>query len=1085
MTADVLSLTSPGAGTGAQTGPQQQRKLRVFISYSRADLAFADQLDAALDVCGFDCTLDRQGISGGEDWKTRLGALLREAETVVFVLSPDSAKSPICEWEVETAAGFGKRIVPIVCRPLENQPAPKRLADLNYIFFYPEPKSPGAGFGAGLAKLVGALDTDLDWLREHTRYLQRATEWASGGKQVNRLLSGGDIAEAKAWVARKPKGAPEPTGLHLDYILASEQEAANRASAERRQLDAMAAAQTERQTALERAEQALAEAAFAQKRRARVRNVALVAVSCIAVVAGWQWWLARQQRILAEQQKTLAETRQKQAIAILERANDFIVDMPNRVRFDDHLYDQANAVFEAGLRIGHLQSLQYLAESLRNGWGSAGKDPKKAMTIAESAFNSGVSGAAMIVAEAYQYGDGVNQDLGKAREWYEKGASKGDAGSMRALGEMIGGEDAPPADAGRARQLIERAASLGDHEALRLVAERHETGNGVDKDVKKAVQLYERAAAAGDRTAAKKVGDIYVQGELVERNYETARKWYEQAAARNVQDAMVELGVLYANGRLPDPEGTKSKTWLERSTRRKGDAAYSIGVMYETGDRVPRDHAKAREWYEQAVDFGYEKANMRLGYLANNGLGGPKSYELARRYFDRAVAARHADVARSIAMWFIEGDGVERDVGKAKEWLEKAVGLGDRTAMVELGYLQISESGDPGYARARELFTRAIDGKDGDIAFEIGKAFLSGDKVGKNGARAVEWLERAAELGHVEALVRLGIVYHGGEAGIGQDHAKARQWYEKAAAKDKATAMLNLGVLYEHGLGVREDVGTAIAWYEKAAAKGDLQALESIGLIHYFGKGDVAQDFAKARKLFEQAAEKGHAGSTNAVGIMTQFGQGGPVDLARGHELLVKAAEAGATIAMTNLADNYAIGFGVSRDPAKAREWLDMATADGNEDAKLQLERFAIDETAFAGRPAEALQTQAALTQRSEAEDVKKDGKPGDRTVEDLGREAMLALMARDPARALAVVERGLGLFPDALVFEAMRAHALVMSGRAAEAAEIHRKHKGKLVRHFSFRSWEQMVELNVVRLRLGKVDEKVLADIAALAGVR
>src|SRR5262249_60262432 len=79
-------------------------KLRVFISYSRDDLKFADQLDAALNLCGFECLIDRHGISGGEDWKRRLGNLISEADTVIFVLSPSSARSEICDWEVEEAA---------------------------------------------------------------------------------------------------------------------------------------------------------------------------------------------------------------------------------------------------------------------------------------------------------------------------------------------------------------------------------------------------------------------------------------------------------------------------------------------------------------------------------------------------------------------------------------------------------------------------------------------------------------------------------------------------------------------------------------------------------------------------------------------------------------------------------------------------------------------------------------------------------------------------------------------------------------------------------------------------------------------
>jgi hypothetical protein len=114
--------SSEPAGVAVQQAsrpPSSDRgKLHVFISYSRDDLNFADQLDAALNACGYECLTDRHGISGGEDWKRRLGNLISEADTVVFVLSPSSARSEICDWEVEEAARLNKRILPVNCRPL-------------------------------------------------------------------------------------------------------------------------------------------------------------------------------------------------------------------------------------------------------------------------------------------------------------------------------------------------------------------------------------------------------------------------------------------------------------------------------------------------------------------------------------------------------------------------------------------------------------------------------------------------------------------------------------------------------------------------------------------------------------------------------------------------------------------------------------------------------------------------------------------------------------------------------------------------------------------------------------------------------
>ena len=296
-------------------------ELRVFISYSRNDVAFAEQLASALNLYGFECLIDHHSISGGEEWKQRLGNLISEADTIIFVLSPDSAGSEICAWEVEEALRLNKRIIPINCRPLEDTRPPSRLRDLNYILFHLDPKTPGSGFGTGLASLVTALNTDFAWLREHTRYFQRATEWNARGRPSNRLLFGDDIVEAKAWAARRPKSATQPTALHLDFIRASEQEAEARSSEQHKQLETIAAAQVERENALHQAEEALKQAADAQRKRTSIR-IALVVVSVLLVVAGSFAWGAEQKRRIAEQQRETAEqlVKQREAAEMQQKA---------------------------------------------------------------------------------------------------------------------------------------------------------------------------------------------------------------------------------------------------------------------------------------------------------------------------------------------------------------------------------------------------------------------------------------------------------------------------------------------------------------------------------------------------------------------------------------------------------------------------------------------------------------------------------------------------------------------------------------------------------------------------------------------
>jgi Sel1 repeat len=276
---------------------------------------------------------------------------------------------------------------------------PLRLRDLNYILFHADPKTPGSGFGTGLTKLVAALNTDFDWLREHTRYLQRATEWDRGGRPANRLLSGDDIAEAKAWAARRPKSAPEPTPLHLDFIRASEGEAEARSSAQRKQLEEMAAAQAEREKALKKAE-------VAQRKRARM-IYALVVVGIFTLLTGWLYLHAEQQRRQAELQGRQTEMQHAKQMDEFQASLTRLQDISKDVEKD------VIRVFMMAAQHGDAPSMRYI------GW-------------------------------FYQNGFGVGQDDAKARAWYEAAANNGDEiaksrlEQLRAASEAaVAGREAP------------------------------------------------------------------------------------------------------------------------------------------------------------------------------------------------------------------------------------------------------------------------------------------------------------------------------------------------------------------------------------------------------------------------------------------------------------------------------------------------------------------------------------------------------------------------------------------------------------------------------------------------------------------
>jgi hypothetical protein len=361
-------------------------RLNVFISYSRADLAFADQLEAALGPCGFATTLDRHGISGGEDWQPRLAALIRHADTIVFVLSPSSAQSDVCAWEVEQATQLGKRIIPVLCCPLDGATTPPPLLSrLNYIFFYAEPKLPGSGFGVGLVQLVAALNTDLEWLREHTRLLQRASEWASATRATDRLLFGKSIADAKAWAARRPADAPEPTALHLEFIRASEAWEVQQQNAERQQLEEIAAAQSERGKALAAAESALRDRAAALQREAAAsrrvvqRTVGgLVVALLLAGAAGLAYFDAKRSRQRAEREAAQARIAQKAEEA---------AKLDLKAKVDELTAANIRLTPSVKLRIGHPAPGSMGGHIIREDWYKIATDGTRAVVVMKAPGN--------------------------------------------------------------------------------------------------------------------------------------------------------------------------------------------------------------------------------------------------------------------------------------------------------------------------------------------------------------------------------------------------------------------------------------------------------------------------------------------------------------------------------------------------------------------------------------------------------------------------------------------------------------------------------------------------------------------------
>ena len=457
------------------------------------------------------------------------------------------------------------------------------------------------------------------------------------GRPSTRLLTGSDITEAKAWAGQRPKTAPEPTALQLEFIRASEEEAERRSNAERQRLEAL-------REAVQRQEAAV-------RGRDRMQKFLMVAASVATVLAVAAFVLkheadvatveAQVDRLRAESETIRAKSFLKNAEEIVERVQSSMDEISQLKAFD--LFKSAAEAYTEDKK-----AARYYGESLRNGWGRK-RDYPQAIAMLEKAAEEpdGDREAMDNLGAIYESGEGAEQgapqDYAQAIHWYTKAAEAGDREAMNNLGRLY-------YIAGGVEKDLE-AASRWFRAAARAPKDKPNCQSieaGGDSDLSGGVPdaLFNLGRVADDRGRG---GDEAAIAE--------ARCWYKLAAEAGHADAMVRLAAIYETGRGVAPDPVKAIEWCEKAARSKNkQAMFNIASIYETGRAgVPADSATALMWYARAAGDDETAAfdpyalgsTLKLGALLEKGFSEASNpaaaeawYERADRMWDEGVRAR-------------------------------------------------------------------------------------------------------------------------------------------------------------------------------------------------------------------------------------------------------------------------------------------------------------------------------------------------------------------------------------------------------------------------------------------------------------
>ncbi len=135
----------------ASATPRTERRPAVFISYARADAAFAQRLMDDLRAAGHACWIDTSEIKGGEQWAINIADAINHSSALVVIVTRQALQSEWVQKEILWAQQVKKLIIPLLLQDVAHEPGFFVLVNYQPVFFFNQ------AYDAALAQLLHAL----------------------------------------------------------------------------------------------------------------------------------------------------------------------------------------------------------------------------------------------------------------------------------------------------------------------------------------------------------------------------------------------------------------------------------------------------------------------------------------------------------------------------------------------------------------------------------------------------------------------------------------------------------------------------------------------------------------------------------------------------------------------------------------------------------------------------------------------------------------------------------------------------------------------------------------------------------------
>lgn len=191
----------------------------AYISYGKQESQeFSHRILNRLNENNLNVYMDREDIPLMIENEEFVYSTILASDNFIYVISPNSVRSELCKKELDFALRYNKRVIPVVHHDLGSDAplmdsiiAKKKAIEIS---------NPEENISEVVKAIDEVINTDKDYVQQHSHFLFKAREWDFNGRRQSDLLYGKERQNAVNWL-KQSSDSLSPLQLHQEYIKAS------------------------------------------------------------------------------------------------------------------------------------------------------------------------------------------------------------------------------------------------------------------------------------------------------------------------------------------------------------------------------------------------------------------------------------------------------------------------------------------------------------------------------------------------------------------------------------------------------------------------------------------------------------------------------------------------------------------------------------------------------------------------------------------------------------------------------------------------------------------------------------------------